>query len=76
MKEVNMSKSNPFSTTLDKKVTDTMKKLCKQRGLKVSSFVEDAIVEKLEDEYDLQIYHARKNEPRISMAEAFKHLNG
>ncbi len=71
-----MRKPGPFSTTLDKKVSDAMKSLCKQRGLKVSSFVEDAIVEKLEDEYDLQIYHARKHEPHVSMAEAFKHLHG
>lgn len=71
-----MQKSKPFSTTLDSKVMETMKNLCKQRGLKVGSFVEDAIVEKLEDEYDLQIYQQRKNEARVSMSDVFKPIRG
>ena len=69
-----MVKADPFSTSMDTKIKSALQKFCKQKGLKISSFVEEAVLEKLEDEYDVEIYKQRRNEPRLSMDAVFKSL--
>ena len=69
-----MANNSPFSTSMDAKIKNALQKFCKQKGLKISAFIEEAVLEKLEDEYDLEIYHKRKNEPRLSMDAVFKSL--
>ena len=69
-----MANNSPFSTSMDTKIKSALQKYCKQKGFKISTFIEEAVLEKLEDEYDVEIYHKRKNEQRLSMEEVFKSL--
>ncbi|MBC77250.1 MAG: hypothetical protein CME64_14665 [Halobacteriovoraceae bacterium] len=63
-----MSKLVTLSTNLDIQIKEALTKLCKKKGLKIQHFIESAIIEKLEDEVDLEAYHQRKNEETVSLA--------
>lgn len=49
-------------------------KFCEARGLKVQSFVENLIQERLEDEEDQKAIEARFEEPTIPLEEVVKTL--
>ena len=55
-----------LSTQISEKAKKALALFCKKRGIKINRFIEDAIIEKLEDEIDLAEYELRKNEDRIS----------
>jgi len=42
---------------------------CKRRGLKLRHLVEEALVERLEDEIDLEAYYRRHSEETIPLEE-------
>tara|TARA_B100000212_G_C27199092_1_gene457911 strand:+ start:329 stop:541 length:213 start_codon:yes stop_codon:yes gene_type:complete len=63
-----MSKLVTLSTNLDIQIKEALTKLCKKKGLKIQHFIESAIIEKLEDEVDLEAYQKRKNEETVSLA--------
>lgn len=63
-----------ISTQISEKAKKALALFCKKRGIKINRFVEDAIIEKLEDEVDLAEYELRKNEERISIDEVEKAL--
>lgn len=63
-----MSKLVTLSTNLDIQIKEALIKLCKKKGLKIQHFIESAIIEKLEDEVDLEAYQKRKNEETVSLA--------
>lgn len=62
-----MTKTATLSTMLDADVKEAATQFCKRRGLKLRSFVEQALVEQLEDEIDLEAYHARRSEETIPL---------
>lgn len=64
-----MAKSATLSTIIDPEVKRAVSAFCKRRGLKLQFVVEQALVEQLEDEIDLEAYYARKNEPRVSLGD-------
>ena len=62
-----MGKPVTFSTNLDFQIKEALAFFCKKRGLKIQHFVENAIVQQLEDEIDLEAYYKRKNEDTIPL---------
>lgn len=68
-----MSKT-PFSTVIDVSIKKATTNFCKTNGIKLQHFVENALLDQLEDAQDLQSYILRKNEETVSYAQALKTL--
>ncbi len=64
-----MSETATLSTVIDVRVKDAITRFCKRRGIKLRYMVEQALIEQLEDEIDLEAYHERRNEERVSLEE-------
>jgi antitoxin component of RelBE/YafQ-DinJ toxin-antitoxin module len=62
-----MSQLATLSTIIDARVKEAATQFCKRRGLKLRHLVEQALVEQLEDEIDLEAYHQRRNEETIPL---------
>lgn len=62
-----MSRTATLSTVIDANVKDAATRFCKRRGLKLQYLVEQALVEQLEDEIDLEAYHQRRHEETIPL---------
>ena len=60
-----MEKAATLSTLIAPDVKLALLRYCKRSGLKVRFFVENAILEQLEDQIDLEAYHARKEEETV-----------
>ena len=56
-----------LSTVIDARVKRALLVYCKRRGLKLRYVVEEALIEQLEDEIDLEAYFARKDEDLFSL---------
>ena len=56
-----------LSTVIDARVKRALSLYCKRKGLKVRYVVEEALIEQLEDEIDVQAYYASKDEGLISL---------
>lgn len=56
-----------LSTTIDAQVKAAVTAFCKRRGLKLRHLVEQALIEQLEDEIDLEAYRQRHIEETISL---------
>ncbi len=61
------SSAVPLSTMIDSDVKKAVTAYCKRRGLKLRSLIEQALVEQLEDEMDLEAYHQRRLEDTIPL---------
>ena len=64
-----MSETATLSTVIDVRVKDAITSYCKRRGIKLRYMIEQALIEQLEDEIDLEAYHARRNEETVSLEE-------
>ena len=62
-----MSKTAALSTIIDASVKEAATKYCERHGLKLRHFVEQALLEQLEDAIDLEAYHQRKNEQTVDL---------
>jgi antitoxin component of RelBE/YafQ-DinJ toxin-antitoxin module len=62
-----MSKTANLSTVVDARVKEAATAFCKRHGIKLSYFIEQALLEQLEDEIDLEAYRTRKNEKTIPL---------
>lgn len=62
-----MSESATLSTLIDPDVKKAVVQFCKRRGIKIRHLVEQALVEQLEDEMDLEAFRQRKNEDTIPL---------
>lgn len=62
-----MEQITTLSTQIDRHIKEATAEFCKRRGLKLRYFVEQALLEQLEDEIDLEAYHARRAEKTISL---------
>ena len=56
-----------LSTVIDAQVKKAVDELCKRRGIKLRYLVEQALLEQIEDEVDLEDYRKRKNEPTSTL---------
>ncbi len=62
-----MSQDTTLSTIIDAQVKKAAVEFCKRRGLKLRHLVEQALVEQIEDEIDLEAYHQRRSEETIPL---------
>lgn len=58
-----------LSTIIDARVKKAVSDYCKRRGLKLRFVVEEALVEQLEDEIDLEAYYKRRGEETFRLDE-------
>lgn len=63
-----------FATNLDQKVKRAVEEVCKTRGLKMNRFIEDALLDKLEEIEDLEDLKSLRREPSRSLADILKDL--
>ena len=70
-----MNETATLSTVIDARVKDALVSFCKRRGIKLRYLIEQALVEQLEDEIDLEAYHSRRNEETVSLEEVLANLN-
>jgi hypothetical protein len=66
---MHMNETATLSTVIDSRVKDALVSFCKRRGIKLRYMIEQALIEQLEDEIDLEAYEARKDEETISLEE-------
>jgi hypothetical protein len=62
-----MSETATLSTVIDARVKDEITRFCKRRGIKLRYLIEQALIEQLEDEADLEDYRARRNEETVPL---------
>jgi hypothetical protein len=67
--DMSKSETATLSTVIDARVKRALSVYCKRRGLKVGYVVEEALIERLEDEIDRDAYYARKDEELFSLEE-------
>ena len=70
-----MSETATLSTVIDARVKDAITSFCKRRGIKLRYMVEQALIEQLEDEIDLEAYRERRDEQTFSLEEILEGLN-
>ena len=71
---MNMNETATLSTVIDVRVKDAITSYCKRRGIKLRYMIEQALIEQLEDEIDLEAYNARRNEETVSLEEVLAGL--
>ncbi|MBV9241088.1 MAG: hypothetical protein JO314_03680 [Acidobacteria bacterium] len=64
-----MEDTTTLSTVIDTRVKDALTRFCKRRGIKMRYLIEQALIEQLEDEIDLEAYRERRNEETFSLEE-------
>jgi antitoxin component of RelBE/YafQ-DinJ toxin-antitoxin module len=62
-----MATTSVLSTIIDSRVKKAVTSFCKRRGLKLRHVVEQALIEQMEDEMDLETYLARRDENTVSL---------
>lgn len=62
-----MSETVVLSTEIDAQVKKAAMEFCRRRGLKLRHLVEQALIEQLEDEMDLEAYRRRKSEETVPL---------
>lgn len=70
-----MSETATLSTVIDVRVKDAITSFCKRRGIKLRYLVEQALIEQLEDEIDMEAFNERRNEETFSLEEVLSGLN-
>lgn len=59
-----------FSTTISIEVKKTLERYCKKKGIKINHFVENAILEALENEMDKELTQKRELEENVDWDES------
>jgi hypothetical protein len=62
-----MAETITLSTEIDSQIKKAALEFCRRRGLKLRYLVEQALMEQLEDEIDLEAYHQRRSEETVSL---------
>ena len=63
-----------LGTRIDKRIKTAVEEICKSRGLKMNRFIEEALLDKLEELSDIEdIKHIRK-EPTRPLSDIIKDL--
>lgn len=66
--------STQLATRIDKRVKDILEKVCKRKGLKMSRFIEEALMDKLEELEDLEDLKGLREEPTRPLGQIIKDL--
>jgi len=69
-----MSETATLSTIIDARVKDAVTEFCKRRGIKMRYMIEQALIEQLEDEIDLEAFRVRRDEETFSLDEVLAGL--
>lgn len=69
-----MNETATLSTVIDARVKDALIEFCRRRGIKMRYMIEQALIEQLEDEIDLEAYHSRRNEETFSLDQILQGL--
>ncbi len=62
------------ASRIDARVKEALDRVCEARGLKLNRFVEDAIIDKLEELEDIEDLKAIRHEPTRPLAAVLKDL--
>lgn len=62
-----MAKMATLSTIIDARVKEAVTEFCKRRGIKMRYLIEQALVEQMEDEIDLEAYLRRRDEETVPL---------
>lgn len=63
-----------LATRIDSRIKKTIDKICDQYGLKLNRFIEDAILDKLEEMEDLEDLKLLRREPSRPFSAVLKEL--
>lgn len=63
-----------MATRIDERVKRAVEEVCATRGLKMGRFIEDALIDKLEELADVEDLQKLRAEPRQSLDEVIKDL--
>jgi hypothetical protein len=69
-----MNETSTLSTVIDARVKDAVTAFCKRRGIKLRYLIEQALIEQLEDEIDLEAYRARRDEQTVPLEQILTKL--
>ena len=61
-----------LATRIDSRVKKAIEKTCKARGLKIGRFVEDALIDKLEELSDIEDIRKIRREPTRPLADVIR----
>jgi hypothetical protein len=64
-----MEETVTLSTVIDARVKNAVVAFCRRRGIKMRHLIEQALIEQLEDEIDLEAYYARRGEETVALEE-------
>ncbi|MBI5281989.1 MAG: hypothetical protein HY858_09930 [Candidatus Solibacter usitatus] len=67
-----MARAATLSTTIDSAVKRALVLYTRRHGRKIGFVVEQAIVELIEDEADLEAWRRRRDEPTVAWADVLK----
>jgi len=70
-----MDGTSTLSTIIDSRVKDAVTTFCKRRGIKMRYLIEQSLIERLEDEIDLEAYDQRRDEETYSLEEVLAGLD-
>lgn len=62
-----MDKTTTLSTIINSDVKRAAVAFCKKKGLKLRYFIEEALLDQLEDEIDIEAYKQRRDEETIPL---------
>ena len=65
-----------LTARINKKVKSLADKWCKSQGLVLARFIEDAIIDKLEESHDISEIEKLRREPSRPFSEVMKELKG
>ena len=63
-----------LATKIDKDVKEAVKEVCDERGLKMNKFIEDALIDKLEEMEDLEDIKSLRKEPAKPLRSVLRKL--
>jgi hypothetical protein len=64
-----------MATRVDKRVKQAVEEVCRARGLKMNRFIEDALIDKLEELEDIEDLKKIRCEPSRPLDEVLRELN-
>lgn len=62
-----MEKTVTLSTIISSDIKRAAVSFCKRKGLKLRYFIEEALIDQLEDEIDIETFRRRRNEEIIPL---------
>jgi hypothetical protein len=63
-----------FATRINSRVKKAVEEICRARGLKISRFVEDALLDKIEELEDVEDIKKIRHEPTRPLADVIRDL--